>query len=302
MGHSIDTPVSGEGSSDYDEDDGERRKKGKDDPEGEKDIMTLLREAAELKSCQLNEKQRTFHGAPEFFKMTLKQEDCLTEARELPAEEKLAKSNEWKLEGNKYLTEGDFSKTRDLYVRALSVYTYFETQDEWRPLIDHSDEQPDHVALLFNNLCLLMQKKHNFKDAMYAINECLQRLSKTHASYPKALYRRAQCYIEEPNLDAALRDLHTVLELNPSNVEAKQLYGWVRNEMKKMKRKMGGLFAEKLYEDETEEQRGAAKRKQEEGDKAMMRHWGEEMMAKRLEGGTLSEHGIWIDRDGRPVI
>eukprot|EP00397_Hematodinium_sp_SG-2012_P055126 GEMP01067025.1.p1 GENE.GEMP01067025.1~~GEMP01067025.1.p1 ORF type:complete len:198 (+),score=48.93 GEMP01067025.1:63-656(+) len=146
----------------------------------EPDITKLLQEAAKLKTCQLDEKQRVFKGAPEFFQLTMRHDDTVQDARTLARDAKLKKSNEWKLNGNVLLAKEDYDNARDEYARALSVYMHFERDEDYLPLRDDSAEQPVHVALLFNNLCLLMLKQERYKDAGYAVEECLKRLPEAH--------------------------------------------------------------------------------------------------------------------------
>lgn len=67
--------------------------------------------------------------------------------------------------------------------------------------------------MLCCNKAAALMKLGNYKEAITACSEAIER----DDDYVKAYKRRAQCYLQEKNYDDAVRDLHQVKKMDPTD-------------------------------------------------------------------------------------
>ncbi|XP_062563211.1 tetratricopeptide repeat protein 1-like isoform X1 [Armigeres subalbatus] len=130
----------------------------------------------------------------------------------LSEEEKLAnkaKADELKAQGNELFKQGDYDKSANVYTEALKICP-----------MQYSAER----SILFANRAAA-KTKLNFKPS--AIDDCTKAIEH-NPKYLKALVsaiestsRRATLYEEADKLDESMEDFKKILELDPSNEEAK---------------------------------------------------------------------------------
>ncbi|XP_050212956.1 uncharacterized protein LOC126664554 isoform X2 [Mercurialis annua] len=127
---------------------------------------------------------------------------------ELKQREALEKANEAKLEGNKLFSEGKFEEALFSYELALEVAP--------------ENEIPSSAELRSN--CHLNRGVCFFKLGKYedTIKECTKALE-LNSSYIKALVRRADAHEKLEHFEEAIADMKKILELDPSNDQAKKI-------------------------------------------------------------------------------
>lgn len=113
-----------------------------------------------------------------------------------------AKADELKVQGNDLFKQGDFDKSANVYTEALRLCP-----------LQYSAER----SILFANRAAA-KTKLNFKPS--AIDDCTKAIEH-NPKYLKALVRRATLYEEADKLDESMEDFKKILELDPSNEEAK---------------------------------------------------------------------------------
>ncbi|WFD26606.1 protein-serine/threonine phosphatase [Malassezia nana] len=115
----------------------------------------------------------------------------------LPKEERLKKSSELKVEGNKFFLQGHYSEAKQLYTQAIQL-------------------DPTVTALYSNRaMCELKLEQHGL--AIADANKAIE----LDPSFAKAYYRRASAHLSILDPKAALPDLKMVLKLEPRNAQVK---------------------------------------------------------------------------------
>lgn len=123
-------------------------------------------------------------------------------------------SQELKEEGNRLFQKRDHEGAMLKYEKALKLLPK-----------NHID-----VAHLHSNMAACYMQL-GLGEYPRAINECNLALE-AHPRYSKALLKRARCYEALNRFDLALRDVNTVLSLEPNNLSALEILDSVKNTMK----------------------------------------------------------------------
>ncbi|EEF28954.1 heat shock protein 70 (HSP70)-interacting protein, putative [Ricinus communis] len=124
---------------------------------------------------------------------------------ELKQKEALEEANEAKLEGNKVFGEGKYEEALLKYEVALQVAPEIPSSVELRSIC-HSNR----------GVCFL--KLGKYEDT---IKECTKALE-LNSSYIKALLRRGEAHEKLEHFEEAIADMKKILELDPSNDQAKK--------------------------------------------------------------------------------
>ncbi|KAG2535511.1 hypothetical protein PVAP13_9NG119600 [Panicum virgatum] len=136
------------------------------------------------------------------------------ESWEMSAHEKLEAAEKSKVAGNDLFKIGKFQRAAKKYSKALSyINEDGHVEDEVEKLV-----KTVRISCWLNHaVCCL-----KLKDFAQAISLCSMVLE-IESCNVKALYRRAQAYIELYDLELAKTDLRKALELDPNNKEVKLL-------------------------------------------------------------------------------
>ncbi|XP_071742152.1 uncharacterized protein [Rutidosis leptorrhynchoides] len=113
--------------------------------------------------------------------------------------------NEAKVEGNKFFGEG-------LYEEALSKYDYAIQ------LAPETSSSAEIRSICHNNRATCFFKLGKYEDS---IKECTKALE-LNSTYMKPLLRKAEAHEKLENYDEAIADLKKILELDPSNHQARR--------------------------------------------------------------------------------
>lgn len=130
-------------------------------------------------------------------------EDALTQD-ELN-ERTLNQANDLKLEGNKLFGAGQYEDALLKYELALQIVSEIPSSEEIR-------------AMCHGNRGACFLKLGKYEDS---IKECTKALE-LKSAYAKALLRRAEAYEKLDNLEEAIADMKKVIELDPSNDQARR--------------------------------------------------------------------------------
>ncbi|KAK9068705.1 hypothetical protein SSX86_012820 [Deinandra increscens subsp. villosa] len=157
---------------------------------------------------------------------------------ELTAEEKIETSGRKKEEGNSLFKKQKYERASKRYEKALSFIEYDSAFSE--------DEKQQAKLLkiscnLNNAACKL--KLRDYKQAVKLCTKVLDADSKN----VKALYRRAQAYIQLVDPDLAEMDIKKALDIDPDNRDVKLEYKLLREKVKEYNKKdaqfYGNIFA-----------------------------------------------------------
>ncbi|MBA0647457.1 hypothetical protein Goklo_015334 [Gossypium klotzschianum] len=160
------------------------------------------------------------------------------ESWEMNAPEKIEASGKKKEEGNVLFTAGNIERASKRYEKAVR---YIEHDYSF----NHEEQQQSKLLKVTCNLnnaaCQLKLK--DYKQAEELCTKVLELESRN----VKALYRRAQAYIQLVDLDLAEADIKKALEIDPGNRELKMGYRVLKEKMREYKKKdaqfYGNIFA-----------------------------------------------------------
>ncbi|CAM8988812.1 unnamed protein product [Rhodiola kirilowii] len=173
-----------------------------------------------------------------FYEVELVSFDKEKESWDMNTEEKIQAAGQKKEEGNVLFKAGKYARASKRYEKAAKYIEYDTSFGE--------DEKKQAKALkvscnLNNAACKLKLKE--YKEAEKLCTKVLE-LESTNV---KALYRRAQAYINLGDLDVAEFDIKKALELDPENRDVKMEYKVLKEKMREYNKKQakfyGNMFA-----------------------------------------------------------
>ncbi|KAF5177200.1 Tetratricopeptide repeat protein [Thalictrum thalictroides] len=151
----------------------------------------------EEEGIETGKKEEHGNDSKEEEEESLKKDDLLKQQRDL------AQANDAKTEGNQLFVAGQFEDALSKYELAL----YFAPSDEIQlRSICHSNRA----------VCFLKQNKYE-----EAIKECTKALE-LNAKNVRALIRRGEAHEKLEHFDKAIADMKKILELDPSNDQARK--------------------------------------------------------------------------------
>ncbi|KAL3329394.1 hypothetical protein AABB24_036472 [Solanum stoloniferum] len=160
------------------------------------------------------------------------------ESWDMSTQEKIDAAGKKKEEGNVLFKAGKYVRASKRYEKAVSFIEYDSS---------FSDEEKQQVKLLkvscnLNNAACKLKLKE-YKEAAKLCSKVLEIDSKN----VKALYRRAQAYIQLFDLDLAELDIKKALEIDPDNRDVKLEYKVLKEKIKEYNKKdaqfYGNIFA-----------------------------------------------------------
>ncbi|KAL4561072.1 hypothetical protein LXL04_033234 [Taraxacum kok-saghyz] len=173
---------------------------------------------------------------------------------ELTTPEKIETSCRKKEEGNTLFKKQKYERASKRYEKALSFIEYDSA---------FSDEEKQQAKLLkiscnLNNAAC----KLKLKDYKQTIKLCTKVLD-SDSKNVKALYRRAQAYIQLVDLDLAEMDIRKALEIDPKNRDVKLEYKLLKEKVKEYNKKdaqfYGNIFAKMNSMDHLQSSNGGRK-------------------------------------------
>ncbi|CAH2077459.1 unnamed protein product [Thlaspi arvense] len=155
----------------------------------------------------------TIQEEPHLYDETEKKEEQIELTREgeaiaevgLNQEEAMAEANEAKVEGNKLFVNGLYEEALSKYALALELVQEFPESTELRS-----------ICHLNRGVCFLKLGKHE-----ESVKECTKALE-LNPTYTKALVRRAEAHEKLEHFEEAITDLKKIIELDPSNDQARK--------------------------------------------------------------------------------
>ncbi|XP_055610460.1 tetratricopeptide repeat protein 1 isoform X2 [Uranotaenia lowii] len=170
------------------------------DPDGsDEDITEEVAQPEEAEPGSVTERKACEDEDYVDDKMQAEWEESLPEQEKLDNKER---ADELKAKGNELFKEGDYEKSAKMYTAALRLCP-----------VRYAAER----SILYANRAAA-KTKLNFKPS--AIADCTKAIQH-NPKYLKALLRRATLYEEADKLDESLEDFKQILELDPSNAEAR---------------------------------------------------------------------------------
>ncbi|TYI66535.1 hypothetical protein E1A91_D09G230700v1 [Gossypium mustelinum] len=160
------------------------------------------------------------------------------ESWEMDTPQKIEAAGKKKEEGNALFKAGKFERASKRYEKAVSFIEYDSS---------FNDEEKKQAKLLKVN-CNLNNaaSKLKLKDYKQAAKLCTKVLELDSGNV-KALYRRAQAYIQLVDLDLAEADIKKALEIDPDNRDVKLEYRVLKEKIKEYNKKdaqfYGSIFA-----------------------------------------------------------
>ena len=93
----------------------------------------IMQQAVKLKGAQQAKERPKFDSYPKFYQNSMFATDEISEARQLPMHDRIAKCRAMKEEGNKLFREKSYFDCTMKYERALSIFKYIEnTCEGWK--------------------------------------------------------------------------------------------------------------------------------------------------------------------------
>ncbi|KAG5567203.1 hypothetical protein RHGRI_002682 [Rhododendron griersonianum] len=189
-----------------------------------------------------------------YYEVELVSFDKEKESWDMNTEEKIEAAGKKKEEGNALFKAGKYTRASKRYEKAVKYIEYDTSFGE--------EEKKKAKALkvtcnLNNAACKLKLKE--YKQAEKLCTKVLELESKN----VKALYRRAQSYINLADLDLAEFDIKKALEIDPDNRDVKLEYKTLKEKMKEFNKKeakfYGNMFAKLNKLESVETNKGATK-------------------------------------------
>lgn len=173
------------------------------------------------------------------------------ESWDMSTEEKISSAEKKKEEGNIWFRNGKYKRASKRYETAVGFIDY-----------DHSfnGEEKEKAKVLkiscnLNNAACKLKLK-NYKEAEKLCTKVLE----TDNKNVKALYRRAQAYMNLVELDLAEKDIKRALEIDPNNMDVRKGYRTLKEKVKEYDRKEAqfyGSILKKMNKLEQAESAGA---------------------------------------------
>ncbi|WJX91852.1 70 kDa peptidyl-prolyl isomerase [Trifolium repens] len=176
------------------------------------------------------------------------------ESWDMNTEEKVEAAGKKKEEGNGLFKAGKYSKASKRYEKAVKFIEYDTSYTEEQK----KSAKALKVACNLNNAACKLKLK-DYKQAEKLCTKVLE-LESTNV---KALYRRAQAYIQLADLDLAEFDIKKALEIDPDNRDVKVEYKTLKEKMKEINKKdaqfFGNMFSKMKKLDSLDNNKSAPK-------------------------------------------
>ncbi|XP_022953866.1 peptidyl-prolyl cis-trans isomerase FKBP62-like [Cucurbita moschata] len=205
---------------------------------GEIALVTIAQEYAFGSSESLQELAVVPPNSTVYYEVELVAFDKEKESWDMNNQEKVEAAGKKKEEGNVLFKSGKFARASKRYEKAVKFIEYDSSFSE--------DEKKQAKALkvacnLNNAACKLKLKQYNEAEKL-----CTKVLE-LESSNVKALYRRAQAYIELADFDLAEFDIKKALDIDPNNRDVKLEYKTLKEKVKEYNKKdakfYGNMFA-----------------------------------------------------------
>mmetsp|Transcript_14163 Transcript_14163/g.31459 ORF Transcript_14163/g.31459 Transcript_14163/m.31459 type:complete len:462 (-) Transcript_14163:107-1492(-) len=230
---------------------------------GNNEFSNMIQQAVKMKSAQMEQERRWFEKVPNFIQHTLfhGEKDDFKAWRVLPIDERIAKADDIKSEGNALFSERNYVDATEKYEQAGGLFHYvYSVEPEWKKKglkddvlrlqhdpgdTDEQQKQIDKIRIsCFLNIAICQLKLKNWDTVIKACGETLELDPKNK----KAFYRRAQALIGPPGhggheVDRAIADLQHAAKIDPSDTQVRDLLDHLRKDRQKQLQKDKGTFA-----------------------------------------------------------
>jgi tetratricopeptide (TPR) repeat protein len=204
-------------------------------------------------------------------------------ASSLPLNESMERAAQSKELGNAAFKAGQIDEARSHYEAAIKHITPHQDLNEPRVTAEQRCEIVTLVTSLHGNMAMVKMKQTDWTGALKSSNQVL----KFDAGNVKALYRRAQCYVQLSSLAEARADLQKLLEIDPANAPAKkelvEVLRSIKSQQEKERAAFAGAFKSGMYDDR--EQERLRRQKQAEDEKLRLQdEWTKSKLERREQG------------------
>lgn len=152
---------------------------------------------------------------------------------EMSEEEKVQRGQERKDVGSNLFKQGRIELALERYKKVMDLFNY----------IDNFKEENKTKAKELKKLCDLNKAACHLKLKQHQdAKRCCNNVLKEEGEHLKALFRRAQAAFGLYEYSDCMRDIKRILELDPSNREAKALYKQAQIGQKEEDKKVKGMF------------------------------------------------------------
>ncbi|KAF5446446.1 hypothetical protein F2P56_032074 [Juglans regia] len=155
------------------------------------------------------------------------------ESWDMNTQEKIEAAGKKKEEGNVLFKAGKFAKASKKYEKAVKYIEYDSSFGEE----EKKQAKAVKVACNLNNAACKLKLKE-YKEAEKLCTKVLELESRN----VKALYRRAQAYIRQADLDLAELDIKKALEIDPDNRDVKLEYKTLKEKMKEYNKREAKFY------------------------------------------------------------
>ncbi|XP_010247134.1 PREDICTED: peptidyl-prolyl cis-trans isomerase FKBP62-like isoform X1 [Nelumbo nucifera] len=180
------------------------------------------------------------------------------ESWDMNTEEKIEAAGNKKEEGNVLFKAGKYARASKRYEKAAKFIEYDSTFGEE----EKKQAKVLKITCNLNNAACKLKLK-DYKQAEKLCTKVLE----LDGGNVKALYRRAQAYIQLADLDLAEFDIKKALEIEPNNRDVKLEYKVLKEKVKEYNKKdakfYGNMFARMSKLEQLEANKGAAKQEPE---------------------------------------
>ncbi|KAF5746276.1 peptidyl-prolyl cis-trans isomerase FKBP62-like [Tripterygium wilfordii] len=205
---------------------------------GELGLVTIAPEYAFGSSESQQELAVVPPNATVCYEVELVSFDKEKESWDMNAQEKIEAAGKKKEEGNAFFKAGKYFKASKRYEKAVKFIDYDSSFSEE----EKKQARALKVACNLNDAACKLKLK-DYKQAEKLCTKVLELDSRN----VKALYRRAQAYIQLADLDLAEFDIKKALEIDPDNRDVKLEYKTLKEKMREFNKKeakfYGNMFA-----------------------------------------------------------